>query len=158
MIVATRHRDVVRWYDSEPEIWILDQQRWAEAFRGAGHILESENDFSERFGIQVLDSEKALDFFEHIVDFRVSQDELQRRFREALTSANDWFDVAEDLPVLFVDFDTRKLWSIHPELSSFVEFVPPGWTAESRSFFDEMPTQTRYWLIDGKDALRPFID
>ena len=136
MIVVTRCRGMIGWYDSDPDFWILDQRKWAEAFVAAGHEVDP-TDFSHRFGIAIVDESTAVEFLEKMSDYAVPQDTLRARLETAAKPGADWFDVAEYLPVLFVDFDARKLWSIHPESTSFVDHVPDGWAAAYEDFFGE---------------------
>lgn len=157
MIVAARYKGSIRWYESEPDFWILDQNRWAQSFRDAGHDVPDDG-YSDRFGIAVLDSDSAPAFFGGMAEFSVTEQDLHRRFRLAAEKANDWYDIADHLPSLLVDFDKHSLWSIHPELMSFVDFVPDGWSAAYASFFEYVPECSRFWIVDGTDVLRRFIE
>lgn len=156
MIVVIQNQGNIRWYESDPDYWILDQRKWAEAFVAAGHEV-NEQDFSDRFDIPVVNERTAAEFLERMEGFGVSQERLCERFRKAASAATDWFDVAEHLPVLFVDFDARKIWSLHSESTSFVDHIPDGWTGEHDTFFDQLPEQSRYWVGEAGDMLKRFL-
>lgn len=156
MIVAIQNQGSIRWYESDPDYWILDQRKWAEAFAAAGYEANV-TDFSDRFDIPVLDETTAPEFLERMAPFSVSEKQLCEHFREQAIAATDWFDVADCLPVLFVDFDARKVWSIDPESTSFVDYIPDGWTGEYDAFFDQIPEHSRYWVSETGDMLKRFL-
>lgn len=157
MIVVTKHNGTIGWYESDPEFWILDQERWARAFVAAGHDVDA-TDFSDRFGLPVVDEKTATEFLGKMAEFAVSQRQLGERFEKAVATASGWFDVADYLPVLFVDFDARKLWSLHAESTSFVDFLPNGWAGEYENFFEQIPKASQYWVNASGDMLKRFLD
>jgi hypothetical protein len=157
MIIVTKHHGAIGWYESDPEFWILDQKKWADAFVAAGHDVDT-TDFSDRFGLPVVDETTATEFLGKMAESRVSQQQLGERFEKAAATASGWFGVADQLPMLFVDFDARKLWSLHSESTSFVDHVPNGWTAEYENFFDQIPDGSRYWANSRGDMLKQFLD
>jgi len=157
MIVITKHHGTIGWYESDPDFWILDQKKWADTFVAAGHDVDA-TDFSDRFDLPVVDERMATEFLGKMVEFRVSQQQLGECFEKAAATASGWFDVAGCLPMLFVDFDARKLWSLHSESTSFVDHLPNGWTGEYESFFDKIPDGSRYWVNTTGDMLKRFLD
>ncbi|MEM7160541.1 MAG: hypothetical protein AAF799_47330 [Myxococcota bacterium] len=156
MIVVAKHHGTIGWYDSAPEFWILDQKKWADAFIAAGHDVDA-TDFSERFDLPVVDETTATEFLARMTEFRVSQQRLGERLEKAAVTASGWFDIADHLPMLFVDFDAKKLWSLHPEQTSFVDHVPNGWASEYENFFEHVPAGSRYWVNATGDVLKRFL-
>jgi hypothetical protein len=57
------------------------------------------------------------------------------------------------MPSLFIDFDSKTLLSYFPEPTAFEKFAPDGWVAAYRPFFDLIPLNERYWIIEGRDLL-----
>ncbi len=156
VIVVVQHRGEWLWFRSDPEYWILDQRKWVAAFRSAGFQL-ADYDFSERFDIPVVDQGTVDAFVAKMASFSVSKAQLAADFLEAEAAAGDWLDVADALPVLFVDFDNERLWSLDSESSTFEECVPDGWRGEYEDFLGEIPMEQRYWFKGGRDLLSRFL-
>jgi hypothetical protein len=152
MIAVTRLHGSYEWFESEMDYWILDQRSWAEAYAAAGHGHHDE-DFSDRFDIDVVNERNAEEFLSNMRPFRVPQETLRARLERSLARSTDWFDVVADMPVLYVDFDGRRLWSLDSEHTSLVDHAPEGWTAVHASFLEELPVDCRYWMRDGRNLI-----
>ena len=158
MLVAVKFEGCYRWYDSEPDYWVLDQRAWGEAFELAGYETDM-SDYTDRFGIAVVDASTAECFLSNMSIFAVNRESLGDLFYIAAEEASDWWSIMDYVPALLVDFDSRELWSIYSENMSFEHYVPAGWTGTfgDDSFFDRIPVEERYWVKDGTDLLAPFV-
>lgn len=140
------------WYVTTKELWFLDRNKWADAFRVAGSVVE--DDHSERFGIAVVNEVTAEAFLAAINGCRVDAQNLQELLAKKVqdSSSREEGEGYEELaPALLVDFDQRCLISMFPEPSSFEKFVPDGWIGKYASFIDAVPPDQRYWIVDGRD-------
>lgn len=156
MLVAVRHGGRFSWYESDDDLWILDQRAFAEAFRAAGHPVDVD-DHADRFGIAVVDRANADEFLGRMQAHRLEGDLLRELFLAAVDGASGWWDVADFVPSVFVDFDRRELWTVHGEGTPLEDFVPRGWEGSYGGFFDRLPVAERYWIRDGVDLLAPFL-
>ena len=156
MIVAAKFRDTIRWYESDVDYWILDQRSWAEAFVAAGHGGDLD-DFADRFDMAIVDAENAEAFLSRMEMFQISRDALRARLERTAASSSDWFELAQDLPSLFVDFDGRAVWSMDSEQTSVIDHAPQGWVAEYSNVFDRLPVESRYWSCGDRNLLSPYI-
>lgn len=155
LVVVRRHQEFF-WFRSETDYWVLDDRKWGEAYLAAGYGGDPTNS-DHRFGISVVDQGTADLFISKMSEFRVELGVLREEFLLMIGEADDWFDIAEFLPAVFVDFDSRKLWSIHGEPPSLEEYVPDGWGGVVEDFFGELPADVSYWVIDGESSLLRFF-
>ena len=151
IVVGSVCEGVFRWHASEKELWILDQRKWAQAFISAGYDVSSE-DYSERFGIAVLNEKTAPAFFRETESDFVTKEHLQSLLRSS-ESLETWDDFSHLMPSLYVDFDRRELISFFPEPLEFENYVPEGWKGSYSAFYERIPNDQRYWILDGVDLL-----
>lgn len=52
IVVLVRHQNTYRWFVSERDFWVLDQESWRRAFVEAGY--DDDPSYAERFGIAVV--------------------------------------------------------------------------------------------------------
>lgn len=158
IIVCVKHKGGYRWFRSERDYWVLDQEKWARAFAEAGCDDDGGegNDYSERFGIPVVNAETTDEFLDKMTPFLVSREELTQSVLVASQTAESWFDIAPWLPALFVNFDDECLLSIHSESPAFEDYVPAGWTGAYDDFLDVIPFGERYWIVEGADLSTKF--
>jgi len=150
VIVAAILDGKLRWYASEKELWILDQRKWAEAFRCSGHTV-SVDDYSDRFDIPVVNENTAAEFLGFLQEDLVTTAHLHEMLRNLNLSA--WDNFSHLMPSLLVDFQRRELNSYYSEPLEFEKYVPDGWGATYAPFFQSIPMADRYWVIDGVDLL-----
>lgn len=156
IIALVRFRGDFIWFRSEPDYWILDDRKWGQDYLAAGYGGDP-SDSSHRFGIAVVNQETAHEFVSKMTPFLVPGSVLKEEFLLVHEIADDWFDIAEYLPVVFVDFDSRRVWSIYTGSPSLEEYVPKGWEGFSEGFFDRIPSEVAYWVVDGTNSLFRFL-
>jgi hypothetical protein len=156
IVVGTKYMNQFRWYISEKEIWIMDQRKWTQAFVEAGYDV-SEDDYSERFNIPILNENTAEGFFKSVENDYVTTQHLQALLKSC-GSYNRWDDFSHLMPSLFVDFDDKKLISHFPELLEFERYVPEGWEGTYGRFYELIPEEHQYWIINGKNLVAEFTD
>ncbi len=149
--------DVRSWYVTEKDYWYLDliklHSEMVNAYSEskmqlpAGYI----DDFSERHDIAVLNKDTAKDFLESIGSLRATVEELRELFVDSVVISEDDDALLDFVPSLYVDFDKSILYSYYPEMIEFEKYIPSGWKGEYRNFFPLIPSELRYWVVDGKD-------
>lgn len=131
LIVGVLFQKTWSWYITEREYWFLNTE------------------MEDRFGITVLDETTAETFLDKIIDLKVSTSDLRKLLVELEDAFMSTDEVLEFIPTIYVNFDDRVFYSFFPEPMSFENYVPVGWIGEYKDFFDEVPEQERYWLVDG---------
>jgi hypothetical protein len=155
IIVGTLFQKQWRWYVTDKEIWILDQNKLKEEFIQLGHKVPEENSL-ERENILILDEKTVSIFLPRIENFRVNHHILQNMLREKLPIFR-WDEVSEFFPSLFVNFDHCELWTVFPELTSFENYVPQNWLGQYEDFYELVPSSEKYWIIDGHDYFKDLL-
>lgn len=138
IVVLVKHQNVYRWFVSERDFWVLDQDSWRRAFVEAGY--DDDLSYAERFGIPIVNESNAADFLKLMGRYAVDTDTL----RVALTA-----DGNVAYPSLLVDFDQKeiKVFAYSVESPAFEDYLPPGWRAETGTFLEAVPEGLRYWLL-----------
>jgi len=65
---------------------------------------------------------------------------------------NEQDDLLDFSLCLLVDFDHKHLSSQYPEMIRFEIYVPDGWIGIYRDFTAEIPTEARYWMVNGQNV------
>lgn len=133
LIVGVVFQSSWSWYITEREYWFLN--------------LEME----DRFGIEILNESTAKDFLPRIEEYRVPTSELSDMLEDLKDAFENYDEVLEFLPTIYVNFDKREFYSLYPEPMSFEDYVPEGWLGEYKDFYGLVPVQERYWVVDGED-------
>lgn len=147
IIVLTKKSNDYNWYLSDKEFWVMDYRKYAHTYD------PQNNDFSYRFDIAVLNEDSASSFFEKMKDFKIDQAELTQLIKDNLP-LESWEENLGLFPVLFLDFDDKKMMSLYSELFQFEKYVPVGWHGEYESFYAVIPQDNRYWIIEGVDHFK----
>lgn len=147
IIVIVKHKGKWQWYVTESIWWFLDLVKFKKTFEAKGYPA-GHTDYSYRLDIAIVNEETADLFFSKIVDYKVETKELSEYFEIAD------YDMFYDLrPSVYVDFDKKELFSLHPEHFAYEWRVPDGWKGEYDDFTDKVPEEYRYWIIDGENYL-----
>ncbi|MFF2484298.1 hypothetical protein [Paenibacillus sp. NPDC058071] len=129
VVVLVKHKEEYSWYVSEKELWIMDLVKLDNAFRrkfNQPEVTETEADYEERVGCEIL-SEKNIEQFQEAVEhFKVSYTELADYFKlyseVYLDGENPEVDTS-----FYLDFDHKIFHSFFKEPGSYEDFVPTGW-------------------------------
>lgn len=151
IIVAAVYKRHFEWYVAPKNLWKQDYNKlytavrelYVKLGRSEEQLVQDfgtyESFCAGRWGIEVLDSDTASEFFSCLFHCRYSADEL----RSLRAIARD--DQKRDyFPALYIDFDSCKMYSLYPESENFEKFVPDGWTGESRDFTSMIPADKRF--------------
>ncbi|MDX8001144.1 hypothetical protein FE394_18625 [Xenorhabdus sp. Reich] len=158
VVVAIKNNNIITWYQSDREIWVLDRQKWHRDFVD-NDIVCPEDSADDRFGILIVNDATKDKFFDSILSFKVDNKKLEE-FKEKIQDSSSWWDSHELFPMAFIDFDSKKLSACYPYPGKVpVErYVPDGWNGEFIDFmrkFDEsiLPKNEKYWVINDIDYL-----
>lgn len=146
------------WFNSDPELWVLDRHKWSDDFKQAGHTVP-EDDASDRFGIPVVDKKTACAFFAEMRPYNTCITTLRKELAERFPAARSTWDVADLFPIMFVDFDRQHVCAFYSDGIRLERYVPNGWTSEFEDFLtrypeDRFPRSQKYWILDNVDIIQ----
>ena len=152
IIVGVIFQHTFAWYVTDKEYWYLDYLKFDRALFATGYKKISQ-DYSDRFGIAILDEKTIEQFLGHITDSRISSEELSDMMvsRKTVNKQDDLLDFA---PCLLVNFDEKQLSSQYPEMIRFERYVPDGWTGVYRDFLAKVPKEEQYWIVNGQNLFK----
>ena len=152
IIVGVMYNSQFTWYVTEKSIWHMDfkkkyetiKKKYDELGRTNKRFLYEVGDFetfcSLRFGIPVLDETSVSVFLKRISKFIVNKNELEEAFNQSEDKSDYW-------PALYVNFDSKILYSNYPEIEDYEYCVPGNWTGLYMNFMDRIPYKNVYWTV-----------
>ncbi|MDM5340498.1 hypothetical protein QUF84_25230 [Fictibacillus enclensis] len=146
IIVLVKYNENYKWFVTDKEIWFLDLKKLISSYREKGFEIPNPDDFSERFGIAVVNEDTVEAFLQEVSEFEVNNEELRKMLVQ-----KTYNDVTDMLPSLYVDFDDKKLISFYPEPASYEFYVPEGWRGEYEQFIELIPKDYCYWIVNGEN-------
>lgn len=158
IIVATVYQGVFRWYVTDYAWWFLDYRKWDNLFNDSedGIQEDMEDDYSERFDIDIVDGENVDKFFEEIKDYEVSTQEL-REFFFTSTLVQDECDCGEGVSIsLYYDFDQKIFVDFFSEPFPYYKCIPDGWREERKSAEELLKPEDIYWMLDEENMYDRF--
>ncbi|MEN1988152.1 hypothetical protein [Paenibacillus hubeiensis] len=150
IIVGVYYKNIFNWYLTDKDYWILDLNKRREDFLKAGYSYDLDPILDFRFNIEVVNEETAEEFLNAIDGYKVNLDDI----RTIIESGNYGDTILSVAPSLLVHFDHKRLVSNFPETLPFEKYVPNGWSGEYASFEDDIPSNERYWVIQGVDEIK----
>lgn len=146
IIALVKYKKSYRWFVTDKEIWFLDMKKLISSYQNKGFEIPDTNDFSERFGIGIVNEDTVEEFLQIINEFEVSNEELsQFLIQKSYSHISDMF------PSLYIDFDNKKLISYYPEPASYEQYVPNGWLGKYEQFIEDVPQDYCYWIVNGEN-------
>lgn len=121
IVIGVMFHHTFAWYVTEREYWYLDYIKYKKAWLVAGYKDITLEDYSERFGITVLNENNAEYFLSYIEKLRVPSDALsemmliQRQIYEendSIYSLEYYNDILDFIPCFFVNFDQKCFSSL----------------------------------------------
>lgn len=149
IIVFTIFKGVGRWYVSDKDLWYLDLRKLIKAFEDMGYAIPNPEDFSDRFGIDILSEKDTIEkFFVEMSEYEVLQNELT-----SLLVENAVFNISGLVPSLFINFDLKTLYSYYPEPASFEKHIPDDWEGYYKNIVPLIPDEYKYWIVSNENLL-----
>jgi hypothetical protein len=158
IVAVIRYKKNIYYYKSDRLLWVLDLIKWREQFLKAGYFIP-EFDNSIRYGIHILNNNNVELFLDQIKEYEIERDNLSIELAERYQYCESTWDVMDLFPIIFVDFDNRKVGAFYSEGIPMESYVPSGWIGEFVNFFyeyseDIFPEKEKFWIKDGCDLLK----
>ena len=151
IIVGVMYKRHFEWYVGPKKLWKMDYKKlysvWKVVYKRSGRTLtQLERDIGSyekfcelRWGIEILNTDTASLFLAHLFKCRYSADELRLLRMVTRDDQKNDYDAS-----LFIDFDSRLMYSQFPKPENFEIFVPSGWTGGYEDFTSYIPAEKRY--------------
>ncbi len=161
VVVVVRHKDIIRWFRCEIDLWVLDVNKWRAEFISNGYkVPEFNNSF--RSGIHTVNQKNAQQFLDFMSKHEVNKDELSMELTKRYSSTSSWWDVKDLFPIMFVNFDRCEVGAFYPEGIKIERYLSDGWKGEFVDFATEypediFPVKEKFWVKKGCDLLALLI-
>lgn len=150
IVVCTKHNASYVWFISDREYWFLDYEKFCKSFDPL------DTDYSTRFDIGILDESSFEVFMKKASSYICTTAVLEEGFGKYIP-LSDWDTCSHLFPSIFIDFDSKKLYSVYQESMSFENYVPKKWEGFYEDFYEIIPQHEKYWVIDGKDHFKELV-
>jgi hypothetical protein len=137
IVVIVLYRGKYRIFATEKEIWILDYHKYSSAYS----IVD---DASDRLNILILSDVTFNALLPYILEYEISSTDI-RNYISTFKKPFSFDDIVHLMPVLYIDFDNKNLYSIYPEPMGFENFAPDDWQSKYEEFYDKIPSTYNYW-------------
>ncbi|BDU35742.1 hypothetical protein [Vibrio nigripulchritudo] len=135
------------WYVTDKDIWFLDRVSFASAFG----VPAEQKDIKL---LEDLIDGNGKSLLSEIREFKVTTQEL-RELIDVYPPLSIDESILEMRPSVYVDIDTRTLINLFPEPSGvFENYVPKNWSASSGDFWDLIPSELVYWIVNGESKIQ----
>ncbi|MBO1626080.1 hypothetical protein [Bacillus arachidis] len=153
IVVAVIYNSEFKWYVTDKELWFLDYNKLNNAYKNLGVSIEDNDEAEERNGMKVLDNENVEVFLPRINKYITTKEELNYLLLENIKSKIEGEDLLDFSPVLLINFDDKKLYSMFPEPASYEEYVPKDWNGKYKDFTELIPKLEKYWIDEFNNNL-----
>ncbi|MEJ2066270.1 MAG: hypothetical protein P8X74_23830 [Reinekea sp.] len=158
VVVAVRIDGKIRWYRSDRDLWVLDVNKWRDEFIAHGYEVPEFQD-NYRFGIHAVNQETAEHFLDCMSEYELQRDQLSLELANRFATAKSWWDVADLFPIMFVNFDDRKVAGFYPDGTPMERYIPDDWDGEFVDFANDYPEEIfpdgeKFWVKGGSDLLK----
>lgn len=162
VVVIVRHNGRLRYFRSDSDLWVLDVEKWRQDLVRHGYNVPQFND-AYRFGMRLVNHDNADAFLDRMEKFEVPRDRLSHELAKRYITARSWSDVQDLFPIMFVDFDARKVAATYWRGPKMERYVPDGWTGEFVDFiidYDErvFPEEEKFWIKGGCNLLTLLLE
>jgi hypothetical protein len=158
IVVVVRYQGEIRYYQSDQDLWVLDVNKWRNEFIAHGYDMPEFND-DFRFGIKIVNEKTVDKFLTSMSCYEVEKDELSYQLAIRYQTAYSFWDVIDLFPVIFVNFDEKKVAGFYPQPNVRLEYyIADGWQGEFIDFALEYPEETfpkseKFWVKGDEDLL-----
>ncbi len=150
-IVMIKLRGEYSFYTcSDPDLWVIDNARYSQAFIDAGYDLSHIDENYERYDTGILSRSNIDCFLNRIVSSKVDSEFLHELIESCLPT-DDWWVIKEYVPQVTYDFDTMTYCSYH-EQHIFDKFITDTWS-KIDSPYATLPKKYKYWVVGGENIL-----
>jgi hypothetical protein len=163
VVVTIKYKGKIRYFQSERDLWVLDANKWRDEAIQAGYQVPPFNE-KYRYGIISVNENTVDKFLSEISQFEIDKDDLSYQLAIRFQTAHSWWDVEDLFPVLFVNFDDKKVAGFYPPGYVRLErYIADGWQGELIDFAREYPEEVfpkseKFWVKGDVDLLAILCD
>lgn len=161
MLVIIRYKGKSYWFAAFKEIWILDRIKWAADFIRNGIVDINSDVHHERYDIAIINESNAGLFIQLLIDdgYLIDQVDIANEFYKRFSSETTWWDIYDLFPDLFINFDSKNLYSQYVENMHYEKYIPDEWSGELVDFCNRelLPKSEMFWIRNGVDYRNEII-
>ena len=109
----------------------------------------------ERYDIPVVNEKNAQIFIGNLIKdgYLYDKDDIAEAFYNRLSEKTTWWDIYDLMPDLFIDFESKRLYSEYVESMHYYKYVPDGWFGELVDFCSDgsLPQDEMFWIKNETD-------
>ncbi|WP_336210529.1 hypothetical protein [Enterobacter sp. P82] len=155
LLVIVKNEGRFFWFVAFKEKWVLDRVKWVDAFVKSGVEINLQDIHKERYDIPVVNEENVQIFIDNLIKdgYLYDKDDIAEAFYNRLSEKTTWWDIYDLMPDLFIDFDSKRLFSEYVESMHYHKYVSDGWLGELVDFCSDgsLPQDEMFWIKNETD-------
>ena len=160
LLVIVKNEGRFYWFVAFKEMWVLDRVKWIDDFVKNGVEINLQDIHKERYDIPVVNEKNAQIFIGNLIKdgYLYDKDDIAEAFYNRLSEKTTWWDIYDLMPDLFIDFESKRLYSEYVESMHYYKYVPDGWFGELVDFCsDGSLPQDEMFLIKNETDYRSVV-
>ncbi|HIH9250361.1 TPA: hypothetical protein ACYU26_001561 [Enterobacter ludwigii] len=155
LLVIVKNEGRFYWFVAFKEMWVLDRVKWVDDFVKNGVEINLQDIHKERYDIPVVNEENVQIFIDNLIKegCLYDKDDMSVAFYNRLSEKTTWWDIYDLIPDLFIDFDSKRLYSEYVENMHYHKYVPDGWLGKLVDFCSDgtLPQDEIFWIKNETD-------
>ncbi|HHV7347970.1 hypothetical protein ACMGG3_08690 [Enterobacter sp. BNK-18] len=155
LLVIVKNEGRFYWFVAFKEMWVLDRVKWVDDFVKNGVEINLQDIHKERYDIPVVNEENVQIFIDNLIKegYLYDKDDMSVAFYNRLSEKTTWWDIYDIMPDLFIDFDSKRLYSEYVENMHYHKYVPDGWLGKLVDFCSDgtLPQDEIFWIKNETD-------
>lgn len=155
LLVIVKNEGRFYWFVAFKEMWVLDRVKWIDDFVKNGVEINLQDIHKERYDIPVVNEKNAQIFIGNLIkdSYLYDKDDIAEAFYNRLSEKTTWWDIYDLMPDLFIDFESKRLYSEYVESMHYYKYVPDGWFGELVDFCSDgsLPQDEMFWIKNETD-------
>ena len=155
LLVIVKNEGRFYWFVAFKEMWVLDRVKWIDDFVKNGVEINLQDIHKERYDIPVVNEKNAQIFIGNLIKdgYLYDKDDIAEAFYNRLSEKTTWWDIYDLMPDLFIDFDSKRLFSEYVESMHYHKYVSDGWLGELVGFCSDgsLPQDEMFWIKNETD-------
>ncbi|WP_320729697.1 hypothetical protein [Enterobacter ludwigii] len=155
LLVIVKNEGRFYWFVAFKEMWVLDRVKWVDDFVKNGVEINLQDIHKERYDIPVVNEENVQIFIDNLIKegYLYDKDDMSVAFYNRLSDKTTWWDIYDLMPDLFIDFDSKRLYSEYVENMHYHKYVPDGWLGKLVDFCSDgtLPQDEIFWIKNETD-------
>ena len=150
LLVIVKNEGRFYWFVAFKEMWVLDRVKWIDDFVKNGVEINLQDIHKERYDIPVVNEKNAQILIGNLIKdgYLYDKDDIAEAFYNRLSEKTTWWDIYDLMPDLFIDFESKRLYSEYVESMHYYKYVPDGWFGELVDFCSDgsLPQDEMFWI------------